>query len=52
MEDDFNTIDKIMIITMLNDYIVQCIQDETPQCIIDEMVKAKEKLINFISKNC
>jgi hypothetical protein len=51
MEDDFNTIDELIIITMLNDYIAQCIQEQTPQCIINEMVKSKEKLMNFIHKN-
>ena len=51
MENDFNIIDKLLIIGMLNDYLVQCIQEQTyPQCVIDEMVKAKEKLCNLFAK--
>ena len=51
MKNDFNITDEIMIITMLNDYIAQCIQEQAPQCVIDEMVKSTEKLINFIRKD-
>lgn len=51
MEDNFNTIDELTIIIMLNDYIAQCIREQVPQCVINEMVKSKEKLIKFIHEN-
>ena len=44
MKSDFDIIDEIMVIGMLNNYIAECIQEQMPQYVIDEMVKSKEKL--------
>ena len=51
MKSDFDIIDEIMIIGMLNNYIVKCIQEQIyPKDVIDEMVKSKEKLSNLLKE--
>ena len=50
MKHDFDIIDKLMIFAMLNNYIAECIQEQVPQCVIDEMVKSKEKLNNLLEE--
>lgn len=52
MKNDFDIIDEIMIIGMLNNYIAECVQEQVfPKDVIDEMVKSKEKLKNFLEEN-
>lgn len=48
MKDKFDITDRLMIFAMLNGYIAECIQEQVPQCVIDEMVKSKEKLTNLL----
>ena len=48
MKDKFDITDRLMIFAMLNGYIAECIQEQAPQCVIDEMVKSKEKLTNLL----
>lgn len=50
MKSDFDIIDEIMVIGMLNNYIAECIQEQMPQYVIDEMVKSKEKLSNLLKE--
>lgn len=52
MKNNFDVIDEILVIGMLNDYIALRIQEQiVPQDVIDEMVKTKEKLKNFLEEN-
>lgn len=51
MKIDFDIMDEMMIIAMLNDYLAQCIQEQNyPQPVINEMVKTKEKLSNLFAE--
>lgn len=51
MENDFDIMDEMMIMAMLNDYLAQCIQEQIyPQPVINEMVKTKEKLSNLFAE--
>lgn len=51
MKNDFDIIDEMMIMAMLNDYLAQCIQEQIyPQPVINEMVKTKEKLSNLFAE--
>lgn len=51
MKNDFDIMDEMMIMSMLNDYLAQCIREQTyPQSVINEMVKTKEKLSNLLEE--
>lgn len=51
MKDNFDIMDEMMIMGMLNDYLAQCIREQTyPQPIINEMVEVKEKLSNLFAE--
>ena len=51
MKDNFNIMDEMMIMAMLNDYLAQCIKEQTyPQPVINEMIETKEKLSNLFAE--
>lgn len=51
MKNNFDIMDEMMIMGMLNDYLAECIQEQIfPQSVINEMIKSKEKLSNLFAE--